>query len=384
MMRLLYFIDSLLPGGAERSLAALAPHYISGGIELHVAQLHDRPGLQSVLEDAGANLHSLDGGGGRVGWMRRASQLVGRIRPDLVHTTLFEADQVGRVASGLARLPVVSSLVATPYGQEHMATPGLHPWKVRLAHLVDAATARVVVRFHANSRHVAATMGRRLLIAENRIEVIHRGRDPRELGMREPSRRAAARRGLGLGSRPMILAVARQEHLKGLDLALAAMPHVLARSPQAVLLVAGREGHSTPRLLSDLERLDLGKAVRFLGYRDDVPDLLAAADIFLFPSRMEGMPGAILEAMALEAPIVASDIPSVREALGDNEPTGILVPREDPNALAEAVLAVLAHPARAVELAATARARFLSHFTVAAIADRMMAFYQRALNSARP
>ena len=133
-MRVLYLIDSLGPGGAERSLAAMAPAYVRRGVDLDVAYLIDRPGVHGDLEAAGARLFSLDGPGGRAGWAWRAERLIAARRPDLVHTTLFEADVAGRIGAGLAGAPVVSSLVNVAYGADHAATPGVRRWKVQGAH----------------------------------------------------------------------------------------------------------------------------------------------------------------------------------------------------------------------------------------------------------
>ena len=116
----------------------MAPAYVRRGVELDVAYLVDRPGVHGDLEAAGARLFSLDGAGGRAGWAWRAERLIAALRPDLVHTTLFEADVAGRIGAGVAGVPVVSSLVNVAYGADHAATPGVRRWKVHGAKLVDA------------------------------------------------------------------------------------------------------------------------------------------------------------------------------------------------------------------------------------------------------
>ena len=113
-LHVLYLIDSLAGGGAERSLAALAPAYAARDLRLTVAYLHERPGVRADLEAAGAAVRSLEGPWGLAGAAARARRLVAATRPDLVHTTLFEADLVGRAAAG--RVPVVTSLVNDAYG----------------------------------------------------------------------------------------------------------------------------------------------------------------------------------------------------------------------------------------------------------------------------
>ncbi len=382
-MHLLYFINSLAAGGAESSLAALAGHYAARGIRLDVAYLNDRPGLQAELEQAGATLFCLSGSGGRLGWLRRGIRLARARRPDLIHTTLFEADLVGRIAGAALRIPVVSSLVNTAYGAEQLDDPGLRSWRVRGALLADAATARAVTRFHAVSTHVADVMSERLRIPSDRIDAVPRGRDPSRLGARTPERAARARMRLGVDpAQKLVLAAARQERQKGLDILIKAFPAILESLPSARLVIAGREGGQTPVLEAAVHRLGLEGAIDLLGPRSDLPDLLCAADVFVFPSRWEGLPGAVLEAMALEAPIVASDIPPVREAVADRE-TALLVPVEAPDALASAVIEALDHPVETAERARRARARFLERFTIDRIAEDMIAFYERTLSSRR-
>ena len=383
-MHVLYLIDSLVPGGAERSLAEMAPHLVSGGIRLEVATLHERPGVQADLIRGGARLHRLDGRGGRIGWIRRTARLIRQLRPDLIHTTLFEADIAGRVAAMRCRAPVVSSLVNIAYGPEqHVALGSAGSARLRAAQLLDGLTARRVVRFHAISAHVGDLMAQRLRLPPDRVEVVPRGRDPRRLGNRASDRRDRVRAALGVEpDTPLILAAARHEHQKGLDVLLGAVPRVLERMPAARIVVAGRTGNQTPLLRSIVSHLRVEGAVRFIGARDDVPELLCAADVFVSPSRWEGLGSVLLEAMALEAPIVASDLPAVREVITDGA-TALLVPPEHPEALAASLVNTLADPTGAASRARAARARFHGEYTIERIADRMHAFYDHALSTPR-
>jgi glycosyltransferase involved in cell wall biosynthesis len=382
-VRVLYLIDDLDPAGAERSLAALVVPYRRRGIELDVACVRDVPGIQAELAADGAGVFCVDGSGGRIGRIRRARALIAARRPEIVHTTLFEADITGRLAGAAAGVPVVSSLVNSAYDVEQAAAPGLRPWKLRAAQLLDAVSARRVVRFHAISRHVADLMAAKLRIARDRVDVIPRGRDPERLGTRDPVRRATARAALGVPEgTPLVLAAARHEHQKGLDVLVEAFPAVLASMPTARLVIAGRDGHQSPRLRAAAGRLESQGAIRFLGARSDVPDLLCAADVFVAPSRWEGLGSVLLEAMALRAPIVASDLPPIREVVRDGE-TARLSPPGAPAALSAAIVATLTDQERAAGQAAAAYERFLAHFTIERVADQMAAFYGRALASAR-
>jgi glycosyltransferase involved in cell wall biosynthesis len=377
-MRLLYVIDSVVPAGAERSLLALAPHYARHDIELEIAYLHDRDGLQDEFRAAGARLRCVDGRFGRLGWLFRLTVLIRRQRPDLVHTTLFEADVLGRIAARLARTPVVSTLAAVAYGPSHLSDPRLRTWKVRLTQLADGSTARLTRRLHAVASSVADEMAHRLRYPRARIDVITRGREPDAMGRRSVERRDRVRRALALAeSTPVVLAVGRHEHQKGLDVLLAALPSIRAERPDVRVLVAGREGNQTAELEREIERLGLAECVTLLGPREDVADLMVAADLLALPSRREGSPGALIEAIALELPVVVSGIAQTREVVSEDEACFVAV--ESSDALARGVLETLADPIAARARAERAYRTFCDRFTIGAVADQMVDFYRRAL-----
>jgi len=174
-----------------------------------------------------------------------------------------------------------------------------------------------------------------------------------------------------LAGAPVVFAAGRLTRQKGFDVLLEAAARWRTRHPEPVVLVAG-----TGPLAGELTRQarDLAVAAEFLGYRDDVPTLLAAADVFVLPSRWEGQPLVLQEALAAGRPVVAADVGGVSELAGD---AVLLVPAADPAALAAAVLRVLDDPELAASLgaAAAARAAALPGETDAVAA--VLALYQR-------
>jgi glycosyltransferase involved in cell wall biosynthesis len=174
---------------------------------------------------------------------------------------------------------------------------------------------------------------------------------------------ADSRRGLGdelgVSDRPIILGVGRLAPQKAFDVLLRAAATVRWRERRPVpgVVIAG-DGPLASEL-ADLAR-DLGVDARWLGRRDDVPGLIAAADVFVLPSRWEGQPLVLQEALRAGRPIVASDVGGVRDLTGDD--AAVLIPPDDPEALAQAVLAVLddAEVAGRLAMASSARAAKLS------------------------
>ncbi|MFD4398156.1 glycosyltransferase family 4 protein [Kitasatospora sp. NPDC058478] len=363
-------------GGAERALVSMAPQLVRAGVTLDVAYLYDSPGgWQPELTAAGAAVFGVGRptGAATAAALRR---LIRERRPDLVHTARHASDVLGRTAALAARTPVVSSLLDPAYGPEQSAAHGASPWRMRTAQALDAATAQGARRFHALTRHVAGTMARRLRVPRRRIDVVPRGLDPELLGTATPERRAAVRGALELAQDvPVVLAAAGQHHRKGLDVLLTAWPAIRRAQPGAVLLLAGAAGPESARLRALAESAG---SVRLLGPREDVADLMAAADVLAVPSRWAGQGGTAIEAMGVGVPLVCADVPALRETVGSEDYARLVAP-ERPAELAAAVVDTLDDRAAARVRAKAARARFLASFTLSQVSAHMVEFYERAL-----
>lgn len=167
--------------------------------------------------------------------------------------------------------------------------------------------------------------------------------------------RTAARRAAGA---LRVACVARLAAQKGIDVLLRAVQRL---GPQRGLVIdVLGAGPLHTQLLAECESLGLGGAVRFPGWCDDVTSTLANHDLFVLPSRDEGMPFAVLEAMAAGIPVIATDVPGTTEALGDGA-FGTLVPRDDPGALALAIAAFQKDPAGALHVAQRAQTHVAEH-----------------------
>jgi glycosyltransferase involved in cell wall biosynthesis len=141
------------------------------------------------------------------------------------------------------------------------------------------------------------------------------------------------------------------------------MRSVAAEVPGAIGLIVG-EGQELDRLLAQREALGLQQSLHLSGYWPSVAEALAALDVFVLPSLMEGHPLAILEAMAASLPVVATRVGGNAEAVEDGV-TGLLVPAADPRALADAVVALLRDPERRRAMGQAARQRFEERFSLA-------------------
>lgn len=371
-LRVLLVINSLGPGGAEHSTIQMLPGLAERGVRVEIAA------LEAVLDrsqQVGPTPHHVIAGRNLMVKLLALRRLVRRTRPDLVHTMIFEADILGRIGAILTGVPVLSSLINMSYEPVRLMDPKVRRARLALIRSIDAVTARhLTFWFHAISEAVAEHAEAMLGIDRDRITVVSRGRDPKGFAPQPPERRREIRRVLGVNeSTQLILSVGRHEFQKGHVDLVAAMEEVSRSEPTAVLMIAGREGNATAEIKAAIGRLRDPTRVILLGNRGDVADLMAAADVFAFPSLYEGLGGAMLEAMAMGLPIVCSDLPPLREATAGE--AAILVPSGQPSTLSQALLSVLGEPQRARALGIAARRRFEDRFTLDRVVNEMAELY---------
>jgi glycosyltransferase involved in cell wall biosynthesis len=187
--------------------------------------------------------------------------------------------------------------------------------------------------------------------------------------------RQIARASLGLSSdEPVVLYVGRLERRKGIDLLLAAWAELMSKGSVPRLLIAG--AGETAQWIHDAQKLGVEKHVTFLGSRGDVVPLYEAADILAFPSRAEGCPNAVLEAMACGLAVVASNVAGNLAVLGEEGRIGCLVPAEDPEALARAVSSLAASPGLCRKIGVEARRAAVERFAIDRIGAQYLSLYQ--------
>jgi glycosyltransferase involved in cell wall biosynthesis len=172
----------------------------------------------------------------------------------------------------------------------------------------------------------------------------------------------------------LILSVGRLTYQKGHSFLLRALPIILEKYPDTFLALAGT-GPLRDELFAQANSLGIAGRVHFLGVRSDIPDLLAASDLFVLPSRWEGLPLVILEAMSARRAIIATRVEGVSGALQEGQ-CGVLIPIENSQALADSVQSLLADPARRQNLADSAYQRYLQEYTQ----EKMIARYLELLD----
>ena len=290
--------------------------------------------LAQHLRQSRIAVHVVDeAGAGRIGLVRRVASAL-RSRPvDILHTHGYKGNVIGALTG---RWAGVRSFVRTAHGR-------MEPWEgidrpkmnlyAALDHLVDRyAVDRVI----AVSSDLYQDLASRL--PAGRVALIRNGIDPRRVEAIVQPRELRQQLGLAQEN-PLFGTVGRLTPVKGLEYFLQAARRILVLLPDAQFLIVG-EGPLQPELQRRARELGIERAVSFLGFRPDVPDITNMLDVFVMPSLHEGLPLALLEAMVLGKPIVASAVGGIREVLHD--PRGWLVPPGDVGALQDACLEALA------------------------------------------
>jgi len=378
-MKILYLIDTLEIGGAEKSLLEIIRHF--SRVQPLMCHLYPGQTLKPAYEQVGIPVVSLDVPGkySFSSVIKLVKAVVQQEQVDLIHTALFRADIVGRFVGWALDTPVVSSFLNEPYAPiRWRSLSRLQQIKLGGAQILDALSARWVYHFIANSETVKSANAKALRVPLEKVEVIYRGRDPEPLIYYSPSQLETTRTALELKAENLILLnVARLLNRKGQADLIQAMPFVLQVFPQARLLIAGEGIHraEVEKLIRDL---GVGKFVHLLGYRDDIPALLQLANMFVFPSYYEGYPGALVEAMMAACPIVASDIPVHHEAITPNQ-TGKLVPIKNAEVLAGEIKWMLQHSAEAKQMGERARREAMERFHIDRVAAQHEALYEKVL-----
>jgi len=356
MIKILYLITDLDVGGAERALVKLATRLDPARFQVSAACLSGRGALGEKLSERGIPVTYLDMRGKLdAGVPFRLRRLLDAEQPDILHTFLFHANIVGRLSALLAldRPIIVAGVRVAERRRRHL-------W-------VEGWTAGLVDKFVAVSEGVRSLMIHRAKIPENKIVTIPNCVDPAEIPQGATDIRAELK--LPAGS-PLVVTVGRMTKQKGQRFLIEAASRVLKAQADAYFLIIGN-GPIEHTLKRQAARLGIAPNVHFLGWRKDAWPIVAGADMFVLPSLWEGMPNALLEAMAAGVPVVGTYVAGTSEIV-ENDKTGLLVSPSDARVLAQAISGLLMNPERAHDLGQAGREKVLREFTV----EKMVAAHE--------
>jgi glycosyltransferase involved in cell wall biosynthesis len=356
VLKILQLIPTLDRSGAEKQMVFLAKGLPRDRFRVEVATLTRLGPFEADLIAAGLPVTSirkrfkLDPAA-----VVRLARFMREKSFDIVQTWVFAANTYGRIAARIARVPVVV-----------VSEMAVDLWKGRTDKLIDRRLATWSDRLVGNS-HDVVDFYRKLGLAEDRLVMIYSGTSDDEPPIVDAR---VIRAELGFdATAPLALFAGRLAEQKRVDDLLMALDLLQHVQPDLRALIAG-DGPLRERLEESACAYDLKKRLRILGHRDDIPRLMAAADLVVLPSSYEGLPNVVLEAMRFGKPVVATAAPGTTEAVVDGE-TGLLVPIGNPTLLARAIRDVVRDPALACRLGAAGRRHVEARFR----ADTMIALY---------
>ena len=348
-------------GSFERFLVALAHSCDRNGLESHFV-FPDAPSSQEFARDAPAEIHLIPSpdGIGDLRFARRLGGLLRRLQPTHLHAH-FGLD-------GYEALATATALgVPGRFTTKHIAPSSSRSSAVR--HRLLAALVQRVFTVSSDVGDRLAGLG----VPTRKLEVVHLGVDT---GAYRPDPTAGDALRAELGLAPGTQLVVSTSHLrpgKGVEL-MPGLAAALAEQPDEVCVVVAGDGPLRTALEADARRLQLGPdRIRLLGVREDVPRLLAAADVFVFPTvGREGFPLGPLEALAAARPVVASSVGDLGQAIRD---AAQIVRPGDERALVAACRRLLSDPVGAKALGAAGRRLVTERFSIQHAADRYTAVY---------
>jgi glycosyltransferase involved in cell wall biosynthesis len=355
-LKIAYVIDTLACGGSQRLLVDIATRLNREHFTPRVFALTASGVLEKRLHARAVPVsiyHKAKGMDFRV--IPKLAHDLKAWQPDVVHTFLFTANSFGRVAALLARVPLI-------IGTEHC-----YCQKSRFRIWIDRVLAKFTDRIVVVTKEIAEQVVGEYQIASSKVVMIEEGIDFAEffprLQLERRTRVAAGRPRLGI--------VARLEPQKDHQTFLAAMALVLSKQPAAEVWVVG-DGYLRAELTNQVRAAGIAEQVKFLGFREDLPDVLRNLDVFVVSSQWEGLPIALLNAIATELPFVSTAVGGIREMFADGE-HGRLVAPGSPSALAGAVDWVLGHYLEAESMAASAKQKIMGTLSV----ERMIADHEK-------
>lgn len=339
--KVFHLIQSLGNGGCENMLLRTLP--LLSDFEHTILTLKEPGELAPKFITAGIPVESIDTKHLlSPSAIRRFRAKIREEDPDIIITYLFHADLLGRLTlAGTTSAPVIPFL-RTTYN---------HP-RYRIARLFEWLTKSLVQRYLANSEAVKDFYVRHIGVRPEQITVIPNGIDTEYFDQLVPDQKLQGSLSIGPDDF-VIICVANLHPNKGHTFLLEAFKTLWTEFPHARLLLVG-DGEERKNIETIVQSFHSKDAIRLLGRRNDVPALLKLSNLFILPTLFEGQSNAILEAMAAGVPVITTDIPENRVFI-ENEKTGMLVEKENSNALESVMRKFLSEASSTQDIRARAK-----------------------------
>ncbi|MCK5255586.1 MAG: glycosyltransferase [Deltaproteobacteria bacterium] len=370
-IKILYIITSSGIGGAEKILYYTATGLDYNKYDISVCSLKNKGEIARALEKQGIEVYCLhmEGRERFLGWLSSIIALIRlfpyliRIRPTIIHSFLFRANILARIAGYLTGVPIVISSVRVMGGEK------------KYFHYVEMITSFMVDHYVTVSESVKRYIIDKSKISAEKISVIYNGVN---IKSQDDSHKQNVRMPFKIEDEDRILmTVGRLHEQKGHYYLVQAVSRVQKEFPKVKLLVTG-EGEEENNLKKLVKSLDLMNEVIFAGLSSDMERILPMAELFILPSLWEGLPNALLEAMAAGKPVVATKVGGIPEIVVHGE-TGMLIPPGDTDALTAAILDLLQNRLKAKDMGEAGRIRAGKRFSIYKMIEKTENLYQELL-----
>lgn len=365
-------------GGAQKLLLEQARWFHAHGHDVTAVFFYDKQGLQHrwqqglefpllTLASVGPRANLLQQPWALAAGLLRLWRLIHKEKFDVIESFTYDSNIL---ALPIAWLTGVPARIATHHG----IIEGFPRWIEKIhTWLMNAGVASILVSVSGKTLEQAIRAG----VKPAHNTVIPNGIPPVTIGSMD---RSTVRRRIGVeNGGALLLSVGRLVFQKGHEYLVQAMPKVLEQFPGSTAVICG-EGALRQDLEKLISRLDLNGCVRLLGNQNDIGQFLAGADVFVLPSRWEGLPVALLEAMGAGLPVVATRVEGVDEVV-ENERQGILVPPEDPQALASALLQLIGNADLRRQMGEAGRQRVAGLYTLDIMCEQYLKLMLRFTGS---
>ena len=369
MRKVLYIIDSLQIGGAERSILDIASHLRC--FQPVICHIYRNDSLKPEYLDRGIPVISLDIDSSYhfIKAYRAIKDVLKKEKPDLVVATLFRSEVLSRMACRAMHIPNVGTFVNDTYSRYgRQSLTAMAKLKVDFLWILNTFTARFCIGFLSNGVSIKESNCKALFIPPHKVHVVYRGRQKNQFKFWE---RQLKHRMI------KFLAVGRLVSRKGFEDLLHAFHLYVEQFPGATLTIAG-QGPLRERLEEMITAYSLGGKVHLLGTVMQIPELINNHDVLVFPSHYEGFSGVVVEAMFSGIPIIASDIPMNQEAI-EHQRTGWLFPVKEVNGLLEAMVWMTQNFVDAQLFAREAYKVAEERFAIEIIAQQHDTYYNKVL-----
>ena len=379
-MKILYVLDSLGTGGAERSTADLWYYLRSKGLEPTIVVLrHRTEGIEKEILQKGFQVFFLKGKG-IASQCSELSLLIKKIKPNIVHSILFKSNLRVRLCRLRTKFIHVESLVNCTYDRVRLKDPRISILSFYYYKYLDHFTSVLTDKFLAITQSVKTHYVNEQDIPKNKIDVLYRGRDENPFLPQRNELRINYRRELGLAEDTiLVLHVGRQEFQKGHLVLLTAIRLIETKIDKPVAFVfLGRKGNSSPDISTFLKENPSQTKLYWLDHRYDVEQWMISSDIFVFPSLYEGLGGVLIEAQAASLPVICSDIPVLNEVVMRNK-NALMFEAGNGQQLGECLMDMINNKDKRVQFGNYSLHHFRSKFLLHDINEKTLAFYKQLL-----